>query len=523
MRLLFLAFFAVIFAAPSLAQAPNYLNDQAMFTKGWSELVEKIGPNVDVAEIVIRPAAIEVQARAEAGGARIDRWRASYRTVLSMNFHTVSGPQPERPSTPVANIESGFFPLASVPLDRLWPILDAAKVRVRLDDPGQVSAVRIARLVTLLPNPAYGEVRWSITVASARETASVTTVADGRIIGVDISGTNRGRNKDFLHQEDWPLADAQASFRSIIGARRDVYEVDISKSTVKMTAVSQASPTAVTAWLWDGGTFRRDFIDGPNIELIRNNGNLPFSLDEIDVAKVPAILKAARDKEPNGHPRIMIAKANKERVAVGSPRVLWEVQLVDARRQIPLFGEDFSERTIVKLTPDGEVVSVLLPKSLRPKIDRLSPDAVLATLELFRSSYGRGTKVFDMSFREDRAELAMMSPNQPGMTFEVALWEKLEETSPRSLNMINLRTAFTFDDLSRLNRTTLESMLAKARAEVPLPGAKIHRIRIWSGEPFWRPRQGMPYLDIRVGVPPRFDVGGYVVFTADGRHVETVK
>jgi hypothetical protein len=139
-----------------------------------------MGTNLDVAEVVIRPEAIEVQARAEAGGARIDRSRVGSRTVLSMTFHLVEGPQTEQPSSPVANVENGFFALASVLLDRLWTILDAARARVRLDDPGRISAVRIGRVVTLLPNPAFGEVHWSITVSSDRESASVTTAADGK-------------------------------------------------------------------------------------------------------------------------------------------------------------------------------------------------------------------------------------------------------------------------------------------------------------------------------------------------------
>jgi hypothetical protein len=523
MRLLLLAIVAIVLAQPALAQTPNYLNDKAVFERGWSGLTDKMGTNLDVAEVVIRPEAIEVQARAEAGGARIDRWRVGSRTVLSMTFHMVSGPQPERPSSPVANVESGFFALSSVPLDRLWTILDAARARVRLDDPGRISAVRIAKVVTLLPNPAFGDVRWSITVSSDRESASVTTAADGRIMGVDIAGTNRGRNRNFLEQDEWPLADAQASFRSVVAARPDVYEVDISRTSISMKAVAAGNPASTTAWLWDGGSFRRDFADMPNIDLLRHNGNLPFSLDEIDLAKLPAILKAARDKEPSGQPRIMIAKAIKERVAVGTPVVAWEIQMVDGRRQIPLFGENFAERTIVRVTPDATVLSVRLPASLRPKIDQLAPEAILASIEKLRTSLGPGARLYEMSFNEDRASLSMVSPKQPGMTFEVSLREKLEESSPRSTSMINLRSTFTFEDLARLDKAAIDSMLARAKAAVPLPGAKVHRIRIWSGEPFWRPRQGMPYFDVRVGVPPRHDVGGYVVFSADGKLVETVR
>lgn len=522
MRLLFLALVSMALAGPGLAQAPpNYLNDEAMFAKGWSELTKRIEPNPDVAEIVIRPDAIEVQARAAAGGARIDRWRVGYRTVLTMRLHGVSGPRAEQPSSPVANIEGGFFKLSSVPMDRLRAILDAAMARVRLDDPERVGSVRIARLVTLLPNPAFGEVRWTIAVVSDRENASVTTSADGSVIGVDISGTNRGRNRNFLAQDDWPLGDAQASFRSVIGARREIYEIDISQSAIKMTAVSQASPSAVTAWLWDGGAFRKSFIDSPNFELVRNNGNLPFALDEIDMAKGPAVLKAARDREPTGNPRIMIAKAVKQRVAVGTPHVLWEVQLVDARRQIPLIGEDFSERTIVKLTPDGEVVSVLLPKSLRPAIDWFGADAILAAIASFRSSYGDATRVVELGFSDSRANLVMQTA---GATRRVELLESgLQDGSNMLSGMPAQRSSFTLGDLAKLDKATIEKMLARARADVPLPGAKVHGVRFWSGEPFWRPRPGVAHVDIRVGVPPRHDAGGYVVFTADGKWIETVK
>ncbi|MCX7324719.1 MAG: hypothetical protein NTZ14_09850 [Hyphomicrobiales bacterium] len=164
--------------------------------------------------------------------------------------------------------------------------------------------------------------------------------------------------------------------------------------------------------------------------MLRNSGNLPFSLGEIDIAKLPAVLKAAREREPSGNPRIMIAKAIKERVAVGKPQVMWEVRLADARRRAPAFGEDVSERTVVKLTPDGAVASVQLPRSLRPKVDKLNPDAIVTALEKFHTSLGQNARLFEVSFNNDQAQLAMVSQNEKVMTFEVALREKLEETSP---------------------------------------------------------------------------------------------
>jgi hypothetical protein len=81
------------------------------------------------------------------------------------------------------------------------PCPGLARTREWLDDPGRITAVRIARLVTRRPNPACGEVHWSISVGNERETASGTAAADGRIMDVDITGTNRGRNGNF-HEQD---------------------------------------------------------------------------------------------------------------------------------------------------------------------------------------------------------------------------------------------------------------------------------------------------------------------------------
>ncbi|MCX7324718.1 MAG: hypothetical protein NTZ14_09845 [Hyphomicrobiales bacterium] len=103
--------------------------------------------------------------------------------------------------------------------------------------------------MTLLPNPALGDVRWSISVGNERETASVTAAADGRIMGVDSAGTNRGRNRNFHEQDEWPLADAQASLRPVVGDKQDVYEIDVSRTTSTMKAVTAKSPQSMTNWI----------------------------------------------------------------------------------------------------------------------------------------------------------------------------------------------------------------------------------------------------------------------------------
>ena len=87
------------------------------------------------------------------------------------------------------------------------------------------------------------------------------------------------------------MADAQASFRSIVGAGVKRDQIDVLRTAIMMTAGSAGSPGAITAWMKDGSAFRRDFVDTPHLDRVRNNGNLPFSLDKSDIPKLRAVGK----------------------------------------------------------------------------------------------------------------------------------------------------------------------------------------------------------------------------------------
>src|SRR5690606_36900331 len=101
----------------------------------------------------------------------------------------VSGPTPLRPTGPVADVSGAFFAAGEVALDRMPALLQEALAQTPFEDPAQVTEVRIARRIAILPRPSYADLRWTIAMANPREQASAEATPDARLIGIDISQT----------------------------------------------------------------------------------------------------------------------------------------------------------------------------------------------------------------------------------------------------------------------------------------------------------------------------------------------
>jgi hypothetical protein len=115
-------------------------------------------------------------------------------------------------------------------------------------------------------------------------------------------------------------------------------------------------------------------------------------------------------------------------------------------------------------------------------------------------------------------------PAAPGMVADVRLDAKgLANWVPRPQMLETDADLFPLGTLAGLDPATLAAMAAQAVEAVAIPGAELYRLRIWSGSPFWQSTDRTPFVDIRVGLPPRYDVSGYAVFRLDGRFVEVVK
>ena len=509
---------AVLWPLAAAAQEESYLADQALFDAAWSTFRETTGHDLDLMTVRITAKRIEVEARSATGGARADSWTIERNWGLFGTRDAVSGPRPVRPSGPVADLETAFFPAADLPLARLAEILATAAARAPLQTPGAVTEVRIARQVTLIPAPAHGDVRWRITIANDRERAVAEAGVDGTVIGLDISGTHRGRTRDFLAQADWPFGDAQSGFARLVGEAATVYRIDVTRRSIAVTATSGRSARDVTRWSWDGGRFTRGLIDLPNFETALPSGDLPYALGEVDLALVPRIARTALAKAPGSGFSIVRMEAVKEPVAAGRPEVLWRVALGDGTGGT--FARD-DDRVQVRVRPDGTVASVVLPARLRPAVDYLSPDGVAEAIARFRVAFGAGHQVFELRFETDEARLKHRDTQDPRAVATAVLSGRgltRGTTSPRIMEAD--ADLFALSRLEGFDAAAAGRMIADALAALAIPGAGVYRIQISSGGPFQRPPSGEPVVTIRA----RAAAGdGYARFLLSGKLLDAVK
>ncbi len=509
----FLVLIALLLA-PAGARAGDYLDDPKVLAEGWFALTAVMGRGTDLATVVIEPGVIRVRARAARGGPRVDGWEVRLPRGL-FGGHAVSGPSPERGAGPDGDVESGFFPAAALRLDLIPKAGAEALRRAAFSDPSRVTQVRIERMLVFAPDPSYGELRWSIQVASAYESATASVTPEGVIIGMDLSQTMRGRNRDFLAQPDWPFSDAQRGFAALV-AGAEVWEVRVRRATISVNATSPEREDRIATYSWDGGRFTRGLADRPLIAGMGIQSDLPFAIGEVDLALLPRLVAAAKAAAPQGFGHVHEVLATRAPAVPGPPAVEWTVTL----KRSPADPEEAE----IHLATTGEVLRTTLPESLRARASYLDPAGLVAALAEIRAALGGGAPVYEVMIREDRISVLSQDPADPSRKAEVELRGGVLKPGFGSFVMMETEEdLFALDVLASLDPARLAEMKRDAVARIGLADAEVYRMKIWNGSPFWRSRDGQPLVDIRVGLPPSHNTGGYVVYRIDGMFVEAVK
>ena len=155
---------------------------------------------------------------------------------------------------------------------------------------------------------------------------------DGTVVGMDLNGTERGRNRNFTSQADWDFAAAEDGFANLAGTGDTVYAVHVTRLTVAVTVATPGSAVNTIDYSWDGGSFRAG-LSLPSAD--RRGGplaNLPYALTAARIANLPAILDAARAADPGN--TVQFARALRQTQVGGRAlELLWLVHLAPRPRR----------------------------------------------------------------------------------------------------------------------------------------------------------------------------------------------
>ena len=344
------------FAAPASSVAA-YLGADGAAADAVQEILEKAGASKQVLGIEITGAKVTVLTRNNRGNRTVDRWTHGEKGAFLSLISAVSGPVQVAESKLVRNLAEGLFDPSEVGLDRFDEIMRAAVQYAVMEPSASVKKVTIRRRISIVPQPAYGDVRWTIQIESPRESASVSADESGRIIGADLSDTVRGQSLD-LRRDDWPLAIAAKRLAPHLGDGADVWQVYFYRSSVQVQANHPTKRSLQRTYTWTLDRVTRGFADspskwrilektvhgqspdlGPQPPWVLRSQSLPFAFNEVDFKALPSLKTEAKTLLDLPGGAITRIRAEKKR---GRQGVQWEITVADK-----------GDRRIATVTFDG--------------------------------------------------------------------------------------------------------------------------------------------------------------------------
>ncbi len=296
-----LAALLVLAAPDARAQArppAGYLADPAQFARAMETLKSAIGTDPPVMSLRVEPKRITVQVRGPRHAAAMDEWTVSRVDLYVLGRDVVRGPRGMSAPTHVRDASGGYFRLSEVDLAALPKLLEGTLARADLEDPAAVTQAVIERGWRLFPEPAWADLRWTVSVASRYERATITADPAGRITGADLSETNRARNLDLLSRDDGAsLAEAHRALMAAIGRGAVVRRFEIEPDSVSVVAQLPGATPGLDDLSWTPSGLRKAPLPA-FAEFTRRvrheNRDAAFSLADLDVAALPKVKEAAR-------------------------------------------------------------------------------------------------------------------------------------------------------------------------------------------------------------------------------------
>jgi hypothetical protein len=510
----FAAITLLILAAGPARAADNLLTTPDAAARAVADIVAKIGhaPSVSLVEITPDAVALNVQ------GDKIfhvDEWRWTLLGFWLFETPLVSGPTPLEPSGLVDDVSTSFFPLSGVALDRVPEIVTAALDRAALEDQAKVDSIRIERPVSILPEPAYGQPRWSVSVTSGREHATVYAALDGTITGADISGTQRARLFDMLAQDEH-LSEAQTDLAAVLGADIRVREVDFSKTGISVRAEHPSKENYSVSYSWNLNGVRRDGVDSPDVgRMVGDKENVAFAFSDLDFSVLPGLKKASLEKLKMDGATVAGLTAEKRITGLRPPELVWIVDVADAR----------GEKGKVVADTHGTILEIVEPESRQPKPEWLAGATIRATLDRIFDKFPKGAKFTSILINDDQAHVDAEDPVKPGdmASFIVDAQNITPFGRPFPPEVFGLESGparmFTAEDMAGYDAATLDALKQRTLARINLQGGKVSRLTFERGNVFVASPHGKVLVEIRVEAGYR---GGRVTYEPDGTELDVV-
>jgi len=512
-----LAVILALLPACGAARAASLFEEDNAIPNAIAEIREKIGgAHVRALSVAIDADVIAIKAQDPRNPRHVDEWRFTRMHIGLFHWDSLSDPRPVELDLINPDLEANLFDLGDVDFAASARLMRAAIERAALEDEARVIHIEIARQVAILPKPSSGAVQWTVEVGSERESAEIFADASGTITGADLSRTNRAKTVDILQQPEL-MANAGAAFRATAGPGRILTRISVGADSIafatnepdKSFPIAGLPASVVYQWSLSGlvrtlGKVKLDLESslGPPPDA-------PFGIDEVDWAIVPKLEAAARQSLGMPQGRISEVELSKPAEGVGTPVLLWRIEVTDAN----------GDKGLIRADMKGAVTQVLLPESRRGPIDLFDPPAMLEALAKIDREFGPAGRFAEIRFVRDKAILTAIDPRQPGEFAQFVMTREGFSRFGMASMFATQRPLFAIADLRPLTAAKIGELEKRTLAELKMPPDKVSDVTIGRGGMDPSPK-GNVTIEIRAEERP-FGRDGRINFEMDGTAIAT--
>lgn len=507
------------------AQA-GLLDDDNALAQTIQALRSSIGAHSRILRIEIDRNFVTIEAQDPNNHNHINRWQCADRFLGFIPMHWVTGPQPvDLGSLLNPDIEANLFDLDVVAFSATKTLAKAAIERARLQDPGVITRMEIERQTYILPKPSSGDVRWTLYIASGRETAEVVANAGGDIIGADLSNTQRAKTLN-LFKEPESIVDAATAFRDTVGPDPVLTSVGIDTQSVSFaTKIADnrlgklmGGLPQVASYGWDLSGLKSRFPTVDSSALMKNATMgptaAPFSVNDVDWTIVAKLEADSLAKVNLPKAQITGLKVERSSSQPGQAILAWTIKITD--------GD--GEETAVIADTKGAIQRVVLPESRRPKLVWTDPATLASAIARIGTTFGPNTKIASIVADDRGGRITIDDPANGGnlATFDLSGDGVTRASMAFTINSKGPR--FGVPDLASFTEQKIAALEADAMKR--LGGKKqVYLESVSIGAHLIVRTAGAREIEVRVRDIPEDSARaeyGWIVYDFDGRPLDHV-
>jgi hypothetical protein len=446
-----------------------------------------------------------------------DEWRVEHLRGLAglLDWTRVAGPDPVQGGQGLAPVQDRTFDLAPIDFTTVPTLARAAIERVALEEPGQVTAIELARPLILVPAPHAGTLRWKVTVQAAHESAEAYADPAGHMTGVNLDQTLRAQRLDLYTDTKALLDMVQVIDKGFNGNAGLDHLLLYNKLIGFHLATGQPAP-GQDNYSCDINGVRHDTLqDGSGIKPPKLPDFMPqdqpFGIREADWASLPHLLQRARETlgMPQGQP--ILLTLGKRSLGLDPPALQWEIDLQDPG----------GAKGSITLNSAGTPVKPARSDSQAKPGSMLEPAAITGFVEALRRKLDPHAAIMAITVTEKEGHLDLRDPRDPGSIISLGYDGVALEQRPSMPDKPGRYMGMPYEadwlfELGTLDATILQDLPAREAAALQrlnIPGGKVTSIS------FGRQRLMFPanrQLVVEIDVAGDRKVDGRVYFDPHG-------